>query len=191
MLNKMEDYVKNFNKKKKKGFTLVELLIVIVIIGILFAVLISRVDFATDKARETGVKADMRSYQTAIEQVFREQAGYKPGTDGADLKAQLNGCLDSKLKLTAVTEDGGTITAKDPWGTAYTIEHGALSTGGANDGYILIESIGPNAKDEAATVNTGDGVLTMGENSDNYALYSTWIKGELRTTTQGFSQNIE
>ena len=60
---------------KKKAFTLIELLIVIAIIGILFIVLISKVDFASDKAKATGVQTDFRSFQVAIESVAREHAG--------------------------------------------------------------------------------------------------------------------
>ena len=61
---------------KRKAFTLIELLIVIAIIGILFVVLVSKVDFATDKAKATGVQTDFRSFQMAFEQVAREQAGF-------------------------------------------------------------------------------------------------------------------
>ena len=60
---------------KRKAFTLIELLIVIAIIGILFIVLISKVDFATDKAKATGVQTDFRSFQVAIESVAKEHAG--------------------------------------------------------------------------------------------------------------------
>ena len=60
---------------KKKAFTLIELLIVIAIIGILFIVLISKVNFATDKAKATGVQTDFRSFQVAIETVAKENAG--------------------------------------------------------------------------------------------------------------------
>ena len=62
--------------KNKRAFTLIELLIVIAIIGILFIVLVSKVDFATDKAKATGVQTDFRSFQTAFEQVARENSGY-------------------------------------------------------------------------------------------------------------------
>ena len=61
--------------KKRKAFTLIELLIVIAIIGILFIVLVSKVDFATDKAKATGVQTDFRSFQVAIESVAKENAG--------------------------------------------------------------------------------------------------------------------
>ena len=61
---------------RRKAFTLIELLIVIAIIGILFIVLVSKVDFATDKAKATGVQTDFRSFQMAFEQVSRENAGF-------------------------------------------------------------------------------------------------------------------
>ena len=60
---------------KRKAFTLIELLIVIAIIGILFIVLVSKVDFATDKAKATGVQTDFRSFQVAIESVAKENSG--------------------------------------------------------------------------------------------------------------------
>ena len=53
------------NPNKRKAFTLIELLIVIAIIGILFIVLVSKVDFATDKAKASGVQTDFRSFQMA------------------------------------------------------------------------------------------------------------------------------
>ena len=61
---------------KKKAFTLIELLIVIAIIGILFIVLVSKVDFATDKAKATGVQTDFRAFQVALDTVAKENAGF-------------------------------------------------------------------------------------------------------------------
>lgn len=72
-------------KMNKKAFTLIELLIVIAIIGILFIVLVSKVDFATDKAKATGVQTDFRSFQVAFEQVARENSGFNTfGWDEGD-----------------------------------------------------------------------------------------------------------
>ena len=71
----------------KKAFTLVELLIVIAIIGILFIVLVSRLTFATNKASESGVQTDFRSFQVALETVARENAGFNTlGWDTGDKK---------------------------------------------------------------------------------------------------------
>lgn len=70
---------------KKRAFTLIELLIVIAIIGILFIVLVSKVDFATDKAKATGVQTDFRSFQMAFDTVAKENAGFNTfGWDTGD-----------------------------------------------------------------------------------------------------------
>ena len=68
--------MKHTNKSTKRAFTLIELLIVIAIIGILFVVLVSRVDFATDKAKASGVQTDFRSFQVAFDTVSKENAGF-------------------------------------------------------------------------------------------------------------------
>ena len=95
----------NYNYKqlnnKKKAFTLIELLIVIAIIGILFIVLVSRVDFATDKAKATGVQTDFRSFQMAFEQVARENAGFNTfgfdmGDNGGGVAANSNITINGK-----------------------------------------------------------------------------------------------
>ena len=76
---------KNKSFINKRAFTLIELLIVIAIIGILFIVLVSKVDFATDKAKATGVQTDFRSFQLAFETVSRENAGFNTfGWDTGD-----------------------------------------------------------------------------------------------------------
>ena len=70
---------------KKQAFTLIELLIVIAIIGILFIVLVSKVDFAMDKAKATGVQTDFRSFQMAFDTVAKENAGFNTfGWDTGD-----------------------------------------------------------------------------------------------------------
>ena len=80
--------MKTLKFNNKRAFTLIELLIVIAIIGILFIVLVSKVDFATDKARATGVQTDFRSFQMAFETVSRENAGFNTfGWDTGDLNA--------------------------------------------------------------------------------------------------------
>ena len=84
-------------KMNKKAFTLIELLIVIAIIGILFVVLVSRVDFATDKAKATGVQTDFRSFQVAFEQVAKEHAGFN--TFGWDTGDKMNAEDDDEQKL--------------------------------------------------------------------------------------------
>ena len=73
---------------KRKAFTLVELLIVIAVIGLLFIVLVSKVDFATDKAKTTGVQLDFKSFQYAFDTVAQKHGGFNTfGWDVGDINA--------------------------------------------------------------------------------------------------------
>jgi len=64
------------SKGKNKGFTLVELLIVIVILGILAAVTVFAVRGITDKAETNACSVDKKNYETAIEAYFAVNNAY-------------------------------------------------------------------------------------------------------------------
>ena len=184
---------------KRKAFTLIELLIVIAIIGILFIVLISKVDFASDKAKATGVQTDFRSFQMAFETVAREQSGFsKLVDDNYDkLEVAINKNLDNKLKIDI--DDMGNITmangATDPWNTAY---HGQYVSGndGKDRGAIIMYSNGANMHFGSEISITG-GVASINTvtdaGMDDYSMVVIYSlnngAGEVKTTTSGFSSN--
>jgi len=60
----------------KKGFTLVELLVVISIIGLLSTIAIVSLGSARQKARDTKRIADMKQVSTALEQYYADKGGY-------------------------------------------------------------------------------------------------------------------
>jgi prepilin-type N-terminal cleavage/methylation domain-containing protein len=68
------------SKKNEKGFTLVELLIVIVILGILATIVVFSVRGLTGKANTNSCKIDHRSMSTAIEAYFADTGAYPTGS---------------------------------------------------------------------------------------------------------------
>ena len=72
--------------EKDQGFTLVELLIVIVILGILATIVVFAVRGITDQGQASSCKATAKTYEVAIEAYYANY-GNVNNPDGAELQA--------------------------------------------------------------------------------------------------------
>ena len=98
----------------ESGFTLVELLVVMLILGLLAAIAIPSFFNQRDKARDADAKSGVRTAQTAIETWATDNDGaYNTGggPDAGDLRAIESTLNDVDLEdPTGLTADGYTVT---------------------------------------------------------------------------------
>ena len=122
---------KMMNKKDEKGFTLIELMIVIAIIGILAAIAIPQFSAYRMKAYNSSAQSDVRNIATAQEAYFVDYStytstvgtlsgstyGYMQGddvtaaTDGDSTNYTITAAHSSGNKTYTLTGPGGTITS--------------------------------------------------------------------------------
>jgi general secretion pathway protein G len=95
--------------RRDKGFTLVELLIVVVILGILATVTVFAVRGITDKGQESACDTDMRVMETAVETWYADQSTATAGdpTEAGLVTAQF-------LRAESTLHDLGTAGAVEP-----------------------------------------------------------------------------
>lgn len=70
----------SLKERKQQGFTIVELLIVIVVIGILAGLVITTYNGIQQKARNTERTTDLKTFQSQLEAYYASNGSY-PGTD--------------------------------------------------------------------------------------------------------------
>ena len=102
-----------------QGFTLIELMVVIVILGILVGIVAPRLMGRPDEAKQLKAKADMQALETALK-LYKLDSGMYPSTQQG-LDALIN--KPETGKIPAKWRSGGYLEKrkipKDPWGTEF------------------------------------------------------------------------
>ena len=111
---------KRRKNKMRKGFTMVELMAVLIILGLLATVLVKNFMGATDKARVITTKANLKILHTAVMQ-FKMDTGQFP-TEEEGLLA----LIEPPSELEDLVEPGGyletTEIPTDGWGNDFVFE---------------------------------------------------------------------
>ena len=116
-----------------RGFTLIELMVVIIILGILAMYVAPKIMGRPDEARQVKARLDIASLETAIK-LYRLDNGMYPGTEQGlqALVAQPEtGTLAKKWRKGGYLEKNR--VPKDPWGNEYI-----YLCPGVNDDYDII-----------------------------------------------------
>jgi len=100
--------------KNEKGFTLVELMVVIAIIGLLAAVLVPKMGFMKDTAKEAGLDSNMRLVEATVTSMLPKYKVSEISSFRSDLADKLDGNLTNPFSNSSVADIGDGNTTGQP-----------------------------------------------------------------------------
>ncbi len=120
-----------------RGFTLLELLLVLVILGILAAIVVPKFSGRTEQARETAAKTQIAGFSTALDAYEVDTGGYPKGSEGlmdlVQAPSDVQGWKGPYMKDVPA----------DPWGRPYVY----VSPGRNNASSYDLYSVGADGRE--------------------------------------------
>ena len=129
--------IKYRNSLLQQGFTLIEVMVVVVILGILAALIVPKIMSRPEQARLVKVKQDILAIQSALD-LYKLDNGFYPSTEQgleALVKRPSSAPIPSNWKSDGYLQD----VPQDPWGEAYQYSN--------NNERLKIYSFGPQGRD--------------------------------------------
>lgn len=143
--------------KKSAGFTLIEVMVVVVILGILAAIIVPKIMSRPEQARIVKVKQDLLAIQSALD-LYKLDNGMYPTTDQG-LQALVKKPTTSPVPQNWKADGYLQQLPQDPWGQDYQY----LNT----DEKLHIFSYGPKGKEGNSQIDNGNTENSGDSNSNN------------------------
>src|SRR5688572_2714825 len=124
-------------RKKTLGFTLIEVMVVVVILGILAAIIVPKIMSRPEQARIVKVKQDLLAIQSGLD-LYKLDNGRYPTTDQG-LDALVKKPTTSPIPANWKSEGYLQQLPNDPWGESYQYTN--------EDEKLRIWSYGPKGKE--------------------------------------------
>jgi general secretion pathway protein G len=139
----------NARPRREEGFTLIEIMVVVVILGILAALVAPNVISRIDDAQVSRAKGDIRAIESAL-QLYRLDNFRYPTTDQG-LEALVNQPADPSIRN---WRKGGYLdkVPVDPWGTPYQYLNPGQSGSSEFDVFTLGADVQPGGEDINADI---------------------------------------
>lgn len=128
---------------RRSGFTLIEIMVVVVILGLLAALVVPRIGPQVAEAQRTTAQTQIRSIEDALE-MYRMHNGFYPSTNQG-LDALVTAPTTSPVPKRYT--EGGYLkkVPEDPWGNPYVYRN--------QNGRITITSYGPDGEEGGEGIN--------------------------------------
>lgn len=133
----MKTQFQSMNYRKATGFTLIEVMVVVVILGILAAIIVPKIMSRPEQARMVKVKQDILAVQSALD-LYKLDNGTYPTTDQG-LQALVTKPTTQPIPRNWKSDGYLQDVPMDPWGSAYQYMN--------DDDKVRIFSYGPKGKD--------------------------------------------
>ncbi len=146
-------------KTNQSGFTLIEMLIVVIVLGILAMIIIPQITISTEDAKVSTIQTNLAGIRSAVEVYYVQHSNIYPGekkVDGGTGPSDTEAATAFIQQLTRYTNSAGAVTSvKDSTVYKYGpyIKTGSLPTNSFNDLDGVVADISIDSITAARTVD--------------------------------------